>query len=154
MSEAKKAVIQTSKGAITLELWEDVAPKHVANFEKLAADGFYDNLIFHRVIPNFMVQTGCPQGTGTGDAGYKLGAEFNSKSFEKGVLGMARAQDPDSAGSQFFICVDDASFLDGQYTAFGKVLEGQDVADTISLVSRNGADRPDEDVTMDSITVE
>lgn len=154
MSETKKAVIQTSKGAITLELWGDVAPNHVANFEKLAADGFYNDLIFHRVIPNFMVQTGCPEGRGTGDAGYKLDAEFNERSFEKGVLGMARAQDPNSAGSQFFICVADAPNLDGEYTAFGKVLEGQDVADAISCVARNGNDVPDEPITMESISVE
>ncbi len=154
MGETKQAVIQTSKGAITLELWDDVAPNHVANFEKLASDGFYNDLIFHRVIPGFMVQTGCPQGSGTGDAGYKLDAEFNERSFEKGVLGMARAQDPNSAGSQFFICVSDAKFLDGQYTAFGKVLEGQDVADSISNAPRNASDRPDESITMESITLE
>ena len=154
MGEIKQAVIQTSKGAITLELWDDVAPNHVANFEKLASDGFYNDLIFHRVIPGFMVQTGCPQGSGTGDAGYKLDAEFNERSFEKGVLGMARAQDPNSAGSQFFICVSDAKFLDGQYTAFGKVLEGQDVADSISNAPRNASDRPDESITMESITLE
>ena len=153
MSEMKKAVIETSKGSITLELWDDVAPKHVENFEKLASQGFYDDLIFHRVIPGFMVQTGCPEGRGTGDAGYKLDAEFNSRSFEKGVLGMARAQDPDSAGSQFFICVDDATFLNGEYTAFGKVLEGQEVADAISGVDRNSNDLPDVKVTMESVKV-
>jgi peptidyl-prolyl cis-trans isomerase B (cyclophilin B) len=148
-----KATIETSKGTIELELWPDKAPKHVANFEKLASDGFYDGLIFHRVIPGFMVQGGCPDGTGMGGPGWNVDAEFNDESFVKGVLGMARAQDPNSAGSQFFICVDNAEFLTGQYTAFGKVTAGQDVADAIADVSRDGSDRPHDEIKMTSVKV-
>ena len=147
------ATIETSQGTITLELWPDKAPKHVENFVKLAEDGFYDGLVFHRVIPNFMVQTGCPQGTGTGGPGWNVDAEFNDASFEKGVLGMARAQDPNSAGSQFFICVADTPHLDGQYTAFGKVSEGQDVADAIADADRDGRDRPFDDIVMTKVSI-
>ena len=147
------ATLTTSEGTIEVELWPDVAPRHVANFEKLAKSGFYDDLVFHRVIPDFMVQTGCPQGTGTGGPGWKVAAEFNDRAFQKGVLGMARAQDPDSAGSQFFICVADSPWLDGQYTAFGKVTAGQDVADAISNVARDRSDRPLETVRLERVTV-
>lgn len=147
------ATLATSQGTIEIELWPDVAPRHVANFEKLARSGFYDNLLFHRVIPDFMVQTGCPQGTGTGGPGWKVAAEFNDRPFMKGVVGMARAQDPDSAGSQFFICVADSPWLDGQYTAFGAVTSGQDVADAISGVARDRSDRPLEDVRLERVTV-
>jgi len=147
------ATIETSLGTISLELWPDKAPKHVANFVKLAEQGFYDNLIFHRVIPRFMVQTGCPQGSGTGGPGWKVDAEFNKESFVTGVLGMARSQDPNSAGSQFFICVADAPHLTGQYTAFGKVVSGQSVANAIAEVPRDGRDRPKSDVKMIKVTV-
>jgi len=147
------ATLETSEGAIEIELWPDIAPRHVANFEKLASSGFYDDLIFHRVIPDFMIQTGCPQGTGTGGPGWKVAAEFNDRPFEKGVVGMARAQDPDSAGSQFFICVADSPWLTGQYTAFGRVTAGQDVADAISAVARDRGDRPLETVRLERVTV-
>src|SRR4029077_16510664 len=120
-----KGFIQTNKGIMHFELYDDDAPGTVANFKKLVSSGFYNGLKFHRVIPNFMVQTGCPEGTGAGGPGWKVRAEFNKEKFAKGVLGMARSQDPNSAGSQFFICVADSSWLDGQYTAFGKVTKGQ-----------------------------
>lgn len=147
------AVIATSLGSIELELWPDKAPLHVENFKKLAAQGFYSNLIFHRVIPDFMVQTGCPKGTGTGGPGWTVNAEFNKEAFKKGVLGMARSSNPNSAGSQFFICVADSPWLNGQYTAFGKVTKGQDVADKIAVVPRGANDKPKEDVKMISVTV-
>lgn len=148
------ATIETSQGTIKLELWPEKAPGHVDNFVKLAEQGFYDGLVFHRVIPGFMVQTGCPQGTGTGGPGWNVNAEFNDAPFSKGVLGMARAQDPNSAGSQFFICVDDAPHLTGQYTAFGKVTTGQEVADAIAGVDRDGRDRPLDDILMSKVSVD
>ncbi|MEE9392840.1 MAG: peptidylprolyl isomerase [Planctomycetota bacterium] len=151
---ATKATIVTNHGTIEVELWADKAPNHVENFKKLAEAGFYDNLIFHRVIPDFMVQTGCPSGTGTGGPGWNVDAEFNDASFEKGTLGMARSQAENSAGSQFFICTASTPHLNGQYTAFGKVTTGQDVADAISAVSRDGGDRPHDEVTMEKVTVE
>jgi len=146
------ATIETSVGTIELELWHDAAPSHVENFKKLADAEFYDGLIFHRVIRNFMIQTGCPQGTGRGGPGWNVAAEFNDASFDKGVLGMARSQDPDSAGSQFFICVADTPHLNGQYTAFGKVTAGQDVADRISLAPSGQDDRPSEEIKMLKVT--
>lgn len=148
------ATIETSQGTLKIELWPDEAPNHVQNFTKLAEDGFYDGLLFHRVIPGFMVQTGCPKGSGTGGPGWTVDAEFNQAPFLKGVVGMARSSDPNSGGSQFFICVDDAPHLTGQYTAFGKVIDGQDVADAISNVPRNRSDRPDDDVKMVKVTIE
>ena len=147
------AKIDTSKGCIELELWPDKAPNHVDNFVKLAESGFYDGLAFHRVIPDFMVQTGCPQGTGTGGPGWNVKAEFNDAPFVKGVLGMARAQDPDSAGSQFFVCVADTPHLTGQYTAFGRVAVGQGVVDEIATLDRDGRDRPLDDVVMTKVTI-
>ncbi len=147
------AKIETSKGSIDLELWPDKAPRHVENFIKLAESGFYDGLRFHRVIPGFMVQTGCPQGTGTGGPGWNVDAEFNDAPFSKGVLGMARAQDPNSAGSQFFVCVEDAPHLTGQYTAFGRVSEGQSVADDISAADRDGRDCPMDEIVMTKVTI-
>lgn len=151
---ASKAVISTSMGTIELELWGDKAPKHVDNMKKLADDGFYNGLVFHRVIPGFMIQGGCPTGTGTGGPGWTVEAEVNDAPFAKGVLGMARSSDPNSAGSQFFICVDDANYLTGDYTAFGAVTAGQDVADQIAGVDRDGRDKPREDVVIQSLTVE
>ena len=149
--------LETGEGTIVLELWPDKAPNHVANFLTLAQKGFYDGRIFHRVIPNFMVQTGCPLGTGMGDAGYKIAAEFNDAPYVKGVLGMARSDTPDSAGSQFFICVADSpqvKSLEKQYTAFGRVIEGQEIADKISMVARDTqkGDRPFKDVPLKKVT--
>ena len=151
---ATKATIATNKGTIELELWPDKAPNHVANLEKLAKDGFYDGLVFHRVIPGFMIQGGCPDGTGRGGPGWNVDAEFNDAPFMKGVLGMARSASPNSAGSQFFICTADAPHLTGQYTAFGTVAAGQDVADAIAAVDRDGNDRPHSDIVIEKITVE
>src|SRR5882724_7452643 len=114
------ANLDTSKGPIRLTFFPDLAPGHVKNFLGLAKIGFYDNLTFHRIIDGFMIQGGCPQGTGTGDGGYKIKAEFNSTPHVAGVLSMARSNDPNSAGTQFFICLEKASHLDRNYTAFGK----------------------------------
>src|ERR1043165_1629854 len=133
MSEV--AIIKTSEGDMVLEFWSDVAPGHVENFKKLAKEGFYDGTCFHRVIKGFMIQGGDPNTKdpakesqwGMGDPGYKIKAEFNDKSHVRGVLSMARSQNPDSAGSQFFVCLADAKFLDRQYTAFGQVIKGDDV---------------------------
>ena len=133
---------------IEIELMPEQAPNTVANFKSLAADGFYDGLSFHRVISGFMIQGGCPKGTGTGGPGYMIKGEFtangvdNTIKHEKGVISMARAASHDSAGSQFFIMHEDASFLDGQYAAFGKVVSGLDVVDEIAGVNTNAADRP------------
>jgi peptidyl-prolyl cis-trans isomerase B (cyclophilin B) len=131
----ENAVIVTTEGEMTVEFWPDVAPKTVENFKKLAREGFYDGTCFHRIVKGFMIQGGDPltkdpsmeRRWGTGDPGYKIDAEFNKKSHQRGVLSMARSNDPNSAGSQFFICLGDASFLDGKYTAFGKLSKGDDV---------------------------
>jgi cyclophilin family peptidyl-prolyl cis-trans isomerase len=140
-------------GAIELELFADDAPKTVENFSKLAGDGFYDGLVFHRVIPDFMIQGGCPRGDGTGDAGYKFEDEFNDHPIVRGTLAMANAG-PNTNGSQFFIVTAAATpWLDGKHTAFGQVTGGQDVVDAISGVDRDGQDRPRDPVTMDSVTV-
>ncbi|HMN97301.1 MAG TPA: peptidylprolyl isomerase [Phycisphaerales bacterium] len=131
-----RATIETDKGSIIVELWDDVAPRHVENFLKLARRGFYDNVIFHRVIPGFVIQGGCPKGDGTGGPGWQVRAEFNDREHHKGVLSMARSAHPDSAGSQFFICLgrEHCGHLDKQYTAFGKVIEGLEVVDAIAAV--------------------
>lgn len=150
---ASKATIVTNKGTIELDLWADRAPFHVENLKKLADKKFYDGLIFHRVIPGFMIQGGCPDGTGMGGPGYNIDAEFTDAMFTKGVLGMARSADPNSAGSQFFICTADASHLNEQYTAFGKVSSGEDVMAAIESVPRNGSDKPDTDVVIETFTV-
>jgi peptidyl-prolyl cis-trans isomerase B (cyclophilin B) len=152
-NQAKEATLVTSLGSIELELWPDKAPLHVANFQKLADDGFYDGLVFHRVIPDFMIQTGCPLGNGSGGPGWTVKAEFHGSPFAKGTLGMARSQDPNSAGSQFFVCVADCSWLDGQYTAFGRITSGQEVADAISKEPRDRQDRPLRDVHLTSVSV-
>jgi len=142
------------------ELYEDIAPISAENFEKLANKGFYDGLIFHRVIPGFMIQGGDPEGTGMGGPGYSIKGEFaangvkNDLKHTRGVLSMARAMDPNSAGSQFFVMVEDAPYLDGQYAAFGKVVEGMEVADEIVSAKRDWNDRPYEDQKMKSIRVE
>ncbi len=157
----KKFTIEMEDGGIMKgELYEDIAPKSVANWEKLANEGFYDGLIFHRVIPGFMIQGGCPQGTGMGGPGYTIEGEFSANGFrndlkhERGVLSMARAMDPNSAGSQFFIMTTTSPHLDGQYAAFGKVTEGMDVADKIVNQKRNMMDKPLVDQKIKSIRVE
>lgn len=136
MSEYPKVTISTDFGDITAELWSDVAPKHVENFLKLGREGFYDNLAFHRVISGFVIQGGCPRGDGTGGPGYELQAEFNDRQHVPGTLSMARSADPDSAGSQFFICLSRAGTarLDGHYCAFGSTVEGADVIRRIASV--------------------
>ena len=148
-----------SWGDIVLKFYPDVAPNHARNFCKLAAENFYDGTTFHRVIPGFMIQGGDPNSKnadrsnhGMGGPGYHIKAEFNNKPHKRGVLSMARAQDPDSAGSQFFICVADASFLDGQYTAFGEVISGMEIADRVVNAKRDGRDNPLERIEM-TVTV-
>jgi peptidyl-prolyl cis-trans isomerase B (cyclophilin B) len=143
------AVLDTSQGTIVLAFLPEKAPGHVKNFKDLTAKGFYDGTKFHRVIPGFMIQGGDPYSKtddrsrhGTGGPGYQIKAEFNDTPHLRGVLSMARAQDPDSAGSQFFICVKDSRFLDNQYTAFGCVVQGIDVADKIVALPRDGRDNP------------
>lgn len=147
------AIMETSAGRIEIELWPERAPKHVANFEKLVGQKFYENLVFHRVIPNFMIQTGCPNGNGMGGPGWKVDAEFNKTPFTRGVLGMARSAHPNSAGSQFFVCVADASHLNGSYTAFGKVTSGMEFCDAIAKQERDRRDRPLVDVKLVSVTM-
>lgn len=134
MSDNKnvKAILHTEAGDISLEFFADKAPGHVNNFVELAEKGFYNDTIFHRVIPGFMIQGGCPQGTGMGGPGYNIDAEFNDTKHVRGVLSMARAADPNSAGSQFFICHGDAAFLDNQYTAFGQMASGDEALDAIA----------------------
>lgn len=145
---------------IKLELYPDIAPNTVANFVTLINKGFYDGLIFHRVIPDFMIQGGDPAGNGTGGPGYSIFGEFDANGFEnnlkheRGVLSMARTSDPNSAGSQFFIMVSESSNLDGQYAAFGKVIEGMEVVDSIVSVERNGADLPIEEQKMKTVKVD
>ena len=142
------------------ELYPEKAPNTVSNYIALANSGYYDGLIFHRVIPGFMIQGGCPTGTGTGGPGYQIKGEFDINGFKNplkhtyGVLSMARAMHPDSAGSQFFVMTSDSPHLDGQYAAFGKVLTGMDVADSIVNVRRDWHDRPYEPQTIKSIRVE
>jgi cyclophilin family peptidyl-prolyl cis-trans isomerase len=125
-------IIETTKGRVVVEMRPDLAPKHVAHIKALAREGFYDGIVFHRVIDGFMAQTGCPKGTGTGGSDKpNLKAEFNAEPHVRGVCSMARSSSPDSANSQFFICFDDARFLDKQYTAWGKVIEGMESVDKI-----------------------
>ena len=147
-------------GVMEGELYPDIAPQSVYNFIDLANHNYYDGLIFHRVIPGFMIQRGCPEGTGMGGPGYGIKGEFAMNGFKNdlkhttGVLSMARSQRPNSAGSQFFIMVDNAPHLDGQYAAFGKVTEGIDVAQAIVSSPRDWSDRPREDQVMTKVTVE
>jgi peptidyl-prolyl cis-trans isomerase B (cyclophilin B) len=146
--------LQTSAGDIHLDLHPEVAPEHCKNLIGLTRIGFYDGLIFHRVISGFMIQGGCPEGTGTGGPGYKVGAEFNDTPHETGVLSMARSTDPNSAGSQFFICLGKHAYLDGQYTAFGKATDASmAVVEAIGAVATKPGDRPKEDVTINKATV-
>ncbi len=150
-----RAVIETKFGNIELRFFPDAAPNHVNNFIELARKGFYDGTIFHRVIPGFMIQGGDPNTKGTdkslyglGGPGYSLKAEFNDRPHKRGTLSMARAADPDSGGSQFFICVADAPFLDGKYTVFGEVVSGMDVVDKIVSLPRDARDNPLERIEM------
>jgi cyclophilin family peptidyl-prolyl cis-trans isomerase len=146
-----RATLRTSEGDVELDLFPDDAPKTVENFTKLAADGFYDGLIFHRVIPDFMIQGGCPLGTGSGGPGYTFEDEINDHKVERGALAMANAG-PNTNGSQFFIVTAQATpWLDGKHTVFGKVRAGQDVVDRISLVERDASDRPLEPVTIEAV---
>ena len=163
MAETARAVIETSKGEIEIEFLPDKAPGHVKNFLKLAGEGFYDGTTFHRVIPGFMIQGGCPntkeaQGSkgshGTGGPGYNIDAEFNDTTHARGVVSMARAQDPNSAGSQFFVCVAESTFLDGQYSAFGRVVKGMEVADAIVASPRDARDNPNDRIEMKVRVVE
>ena len=147
------ATIDTTEGAITLDLFPKDAPQHVNSFIFLANEGYYNGVIFHRVIPGFMIQGGDHTGTGTGGPGYLLKAEFNNRKHERGVLSMARSNDPNSAGSQFFICHGDAGFLDRQYTAFGKVTDGMDVVDKIVAAPKGANDRPHNPAKITKITV-
>jgi cyclophilin family peptidyl-prolyl cis-trans isomerase len=148
-----QATLHTSEGSIEIELFPEDAPKTVANFSKLAGDGFYDGLIFHRVIPDFMIQGGCPEGIGTGGPGYKFEDEFNDHKVVKGALAMANSG-PNTNGSQFFIVTAEATpWLDGKHTVFGQVTSGQEVVDRISLVERDGRDRPTTPVTLDRVEI-
>jgi peptidyl-prolyl cis-trans isomerase B (cyclophilin B) len=167
MSSANEvAVIKTSEGEMIAEFWPDVAPNTVENFKKLARSGFYDGTAFHRIVKGFMIQGGDPltkdpakeSRYGTGDPGYKIKAEFNNRSHERGVLSMARSSDPDSAGSQFFICLANVSRLDHQYTTFGKIIKGDDVlgkiGDTEVTMSNSGErSKPTKRVTVESIKI-
>ena len=163
MSDAQNseiAVIETTFGNIELEFMEDKAPGHAKNFKDLANKGFYDGTTFHRVIPGFMVQGGDPNSKsddrsqhGTGGPGYSIDAEFSDTPHDRGILSMARSQDPNSAGSQFFVVVKDSHFLDNQYTAFGKVVSGMDVVDKIVDVPRDSGDNPNDRVEMISVKI-
>lgn len=146
--------LDTSHGLIVLDMAPESAPEHCKNIMGLAKIGFYDGLIFHRVISGFMIQGGCPEGLGTGGPGYNVDAEFNSTPHLAGTLSMARSSNPNSAGSQFFICLGTQDFLDGQYTVFGQATpESMSVVEAIGGVATNGSDRPDADVTINSATV-
>ncbi len=168
------AVIKTTEGDMVIEFWPDVAPKTVANFKKLAKQGFYDGTAFHRVIKGFMIQGGDPltkdaskeAAWGTGDAGYKIDAEFNKKSHARGVISMARSGDPreqfgempsptfaNSASSQFFICDGNPTFLDGKYTSFGQLIKGEDVLDKIASTPTHAPNRPDKRMGIESIKI-
>jgi peptidyl-prolyl cis-trans isomerase B (cyclophilin B) len=147
------ATMKTSAGPIVLELFDEDAPKTVENFRTLADKGFYDGLIFHRVIQGFMLQAGCPEGTGTGGPGYKFEDEFNAHPIVRGALAMANAG-PNTNGSQFFIVTaDECPWLDGKHTVFGQVTEGMDVVEAIDAVKTDGRDRPTEPVGIESVSV-
>ena len=139
-------IIETSRGPVTVELRPDLAPNHVKRIKELARQGFYDGVVFHRVIDGFMAQTGDPTDSGSGGSGQKLRAEFNDEPHVRGTCSMARAQSPDSADSQFFICFDDATFLDGQYTVWGTVIDGMDNVDKITR--GEPPSKPDKIVSM------
>jgi peptidyl-prolyl cis-trans isomerase B (cyclophilin B) len=147
--------LDTSMGTITLDMLPEVAPGHVKNLLALAKIGYYDKLIFHRVISGFMIQGGCPEGTGTGGPGYTIAAEFNATKHTPGVLSMARTNDPNSAGSQFFICLETVPHLDRQYTAFGRTADAESLAvvKKIGAVPTGSNDRPTKPVTINKATV-
>jgi len=154
------AIIKTSFGNIKLNLVPDIAPETVRNFSQLAKSGFYDGTLFHRIIPGFMIQGGDPNTKnpdkstwGQGGPGYNLKAEFNSRSHLRGIVSMARATDPDSAGSQFFIVTSDSTFLDRQYTVFGEVVEGMEIVDKIVNLPRDGNDCPKQEAKMLEVTI-
>jgi peptidyl-prolyl cis-trans isomerase B (cyclophilin B) len=160
------AVIKTSRGEMVIEFWPDVAPKTVENFKQLARQGFYNGTAFHRIVQGFMIQGGDPLTKdphmaarwGTGGPGYQIKAEFNDRSHVRGVVSMARSQDPDSAGSQFFICLDDAKFLDGKYTAFGQLIKGDEVlraiGDTPTSAGNGGEkSKPTTRVGVESVSI-
>ena len=155
-----KSVINTNLGNIQFELFSDIAPETVRNFIKLAKSGFYDGTLFHRVIPKFMIQGGDPNTKesdkstwGTGGPGYNIKAEFNSRSHLRGIVSMARSSDPDSAGSQFFIVTSDSTFLDREYTVFGQIADGMEVADKIVNLPRDGNDCPLQEAKMIQVTI-
>jgi peptidyl-prolyl cis-trans isomerase B (cyclophilin B) len=153
-------ITMENKNEIKIELYPEIAPNTVMNFVSLIEQGYYDGLTFHRVIPNFMIQGGDPQGTGVGGPGYSISGEFSSNGFEndlsheRGIISMARTQDPNSAGSQFFIMVEDKLELDGEYAAFGKVIEGMETVDEIVQVTRDDVNKPKNDQIMSKVTVE
>ena len=155
------AIINTTEGEMAIEFWSDVAPKTVENFKTLAKKGFYDGTAFHRVIKGFMIQGGDPltkdaskeRAWGTGGPGYQIKAEFNDKAHTRGVLSMARSNDPNSAGSQFFICHGDPRFLDKQYTAFGKLIKGDDVLEKIATTPIHPGDRPVKRIGVNSVKI-
>ena len=147
--------LETSKGDITIDMWPDVAPGHVKNLMGLTKIGYYDGLTLHRVIRGFMIQGGCPVGNGTAGPGYTIKAEFNPRPHEPGVISMARTQDPNSAGSQFFLCLERVSSLDNQYTVFGKAADAASIAviKSVGDVKTGASDRPVEDVTINKATI-
>jgi peptidyl-prolyl cis-trans isomerase B (cyclophilin B) len=155
------AVLNTTEGQMVIEFWPDVAPKTVDNFKTLAKKGFYDGTCFHRVIKDFMIQGGDPltkdpkreDAWGTGGPGHTVKAEFNERNHDRGVISMARSQNPDSAGSQFFICHGNPRFLDRQYTAFGKLTKGDDVLEKIATAKTHAPDRPDKRIGVESIKI-
>jgi peptidyl-prolyl cis-trans isomerase B (cyclophilin B) len=158
---AENAVIKTAYGEMTIAFWPDVAPKTVENFKKLARSGFYDGTAFHRIIKGFMIQGGCPNTkagesgmSGTGGPGWKVKAEFNKKPHVRGVISMARSSDPDSAGSQFFLCHGNASFLDEKYTAFGELVKGDDVLEKIANVPTSHGGGGEKSTPIDRVEVE
>jgi peptidylprolyl isomerase len=153
MDKENTLYLDTENGRVTIELYPDVAPNHVARIKELTREGFYNGVKFHRVIPGFMAQTGDPTGTGMGGSGKKLKAEFNKKHHGRGTVSMARAMDPNSAGSQFFVMVENSPHLDGQYAAFGKVTEGIEVADAIVSVKTDWSDKPLEDQVIETIVI-
>ncbi|MDR2982419.1 MAG: peptidylprolyl isomerase [Puniceicoccales bacterium] len=164
-SDKEVAIMKTSAGEMVIAFWPDVAPKTVENFKKLSNEGFYNGTAFHRIIKGFMIQGGCPNTKagatgipGTGDPGYKIKAEFNNKSHQRGVLSMARAAQPDSAGCQFFICHGNAGFLDRNYTAFGEVIKGDDVLEKIagtptSMGPGGEKSTPTQRIEIESVTI-
>lgn len=147
--------LDTSMGKILLDMYPDVAPGHCTNMLGLAKLGFYDGLIFHRIVKGFVIQGGCPEGVGTGGPGFKIKAEFSKILHEPGILSMARSNDPDSGGSQFFLCLEKAAFLDGKYTVFGKTHDSAslDVVRAIGATKTGSDDRPTEDVKINKATV-